>query len=939
MPTAVWGRLRRGDRIAVGILVVVVAGVSLLPTAFGRPLMNGDNLVQNYPLRVLAGQVVREGHLPLWNGWIFSGTPLLAGWNAGAAFPTTWLFAILPDIWAWAINLLVVGLLATLGTYVFLRRQPIGPTGAFIGSATFAFTGFMSGQSVHFGLVLGMSLLPILLIAVDEIARRLVDRPVGDLLAPALLLSAAGALVVLAGEPRAISNDAIVVGIYALAWCWRDPSRAIRLLMVLAAAGCLALALSALQWLPGLQFLRASQRGAGGYVLYSLGSVAPSWSVFFLLPYLLGGYGNFGLATFSGPLNLPELSFGVGILPLVAFISLLPEALRRGSASRLGVWYVLALTGVILALGTNTPFGHVLWHVPLFGSQRLQNRNMGITDFALAVLVAFWADRLATDHESALAVPAGHGVAAGGHRVEAPEHSVNASGPRSERAARWASALPAIAVVVVVAVYLAVPVRLEKWLQVVQLSSGRAHQLAGYLIPACVLAVAVGAFALVAWRLSPRLRQRLLVGLAVVEITFLAANGQFALAPAETIATTNPETAQLAALIGNQGRYALYDPYFYVAPSTQPIAEQLGFFDLGILHKIASVQGYESAISALYEAATGTHQVGNLSLGAISGTTGNVLDLRALLTSPLYLAHPLPDGAAIPILTERGPRFDVAAGEKVLGAEAAAQSGPWLVLPGTFRSWFLPRPVEGAKATFVLDPTVRPQPGKIAVAFVNATGRSVEETAIVSGTRAQAAAPAGFDVVGVRVSAPLRGLTVVLGGVVVASSDGSERQLLDGVLQTALSAPHWRFEGMIGPLPTFVNTESRGPTWIVRAASGNPDSALVPGATTATSVSPAGDEMRTVVTTPSAALLVRSTAFAPGWYAEVQPASRTPAGLLAVHALGTVQAVRIPAGRSVVTWLYRPTTARVGALSTFAATLVFIALCALAWFRRRARAT
>jgi len=95
------------------------------------------------------------------------------------------------------------------------------------------------------------------------------------------------------------------------------------------------------------------------------------------------------------------LSFGVGILPLVAFISLLPVALRRGSRSRLGVWYVLAITGVILALGINTPFGHVLWHVPLFGAQRLQNRNIAITDFALSVLVAFWADRLATDHESA----------------------------------------------------------------------------------------------------------------------------------------------------------------------------------------------------------------------------------------------------------------------------------------------------------------------------------------------------------------------------------------------------------------------------------------------------------------------------------------------------------------------------------------------------------
>jgi len=488
----------------------------------------------------------------------------------------------------------------------------------------------------------------------------------------------------------------------------------------------------------------------------------------------------------------------------------------------------------------------------------------------------------------------------------------------------------------IVVVYLSVPVRLERWLQVPQVVSGQAHQLLGYLIPACLLAIAIGVFALVADRLSPRLRQRLLLGLAVVEITFLAANGQFALAPAETIAATNPETAQLAALIGSQGRYALYDPYFYVAPSTQPIAEELGFFDLGILHKIASVQGYESAISATYEAATGTHQVGNLELNVLSGTTGNVLDLRALLTSPLYLAHPLPDGAAIPILTEQGPRFDVAAGEKVLSGQAPAVTGPWFVPPGTARSWFLPGPVDGASATFVLDPTVKSQSNTLAVAFVDAQGQSVQRTAIVSGTRAHAVAPLGFDVVRIRVSSPLGGRTVVLGGVVVANSSGSGRLLLDGILQSALSSPHWRFAGMIGPLPTFVNSESRGPTWIVRAASGNPDSPLLPGATTATSVGPAGDEMRTVVTTPTAGLLVRSTAFAPGWFATVQPDSGAPGQLLPVHALGIVQAVRVPAGSSVVTWVYRPATARIGALSSFAATLVFLALVALAWFRRRA---
>ena len=120
---------------------------------------------------------------------------------------------------------------------------------------------------------------------------------------------------------------------------------------------------------------------------------------------------------------------------------------------------------------------------------------------------------------------------------------------------------------------------------------------------------------------------------------------------------------------------------------------------------------------------------------------------------------------------------------------------------------------------------------------------------------------------------------------------------------------------------------------MVRPASANPDSPLLPGATTTSSVGPAGDEMRTVVTTPTAGLLVRSTAYTPGWYADIQPASGAPGQPVASpHALGIVQAVRIPAGHFVVSWVYRPITARVGALSSFAATLVFVALLVLLSF-------
>ena len=90
-------------------------------------------------------QDLDHGDLPLWNPYLFSGTPLLGGFNAGAAYPVTWLMAILPVFTAWTLNLALAYDVALAGMYLFLRRQSISSTAATFGAATFAFAGYMSG--------------------------------------------------------------------------------------------------------------------------------------------------------------------------------------------------------------------------------------------------------------------------------------------------------------------------------------------------------------------------------------------------------------------------------------------------------------------------------------------------------------------------------------------------------------------------------------------------------------------------------------------------------------------------------------------------------------------------------------------------------------------------------------------------------------------------
>ena len=70
------------------VLIAIPAAAFVLPDLIGGHLLiTGDNLQQNYPLHVLVGSMLRHGQLPFWNQYIFSGTPLMADFNAGAFYP------------------------------------------------------------------------------------------------------------------------------------------------------------------------------------------------------------------------------------------------------------------------------------------------------------------------------------------------------------------------------------------------------------------------------------------------------------------------------------------------------------------------------------------------------------------------------------------------------------------------------------------------------------------------------------------------------------------------------------------------------------------------------------------------------------------------------------------------------------------------------------
>ncbi len=405
------------DLVSVIAFVVIPVLVFGIPAAAGHPILAGDNLIQNFPLRVLSGRELSNGHLPLWNPYIWSGSPLLAGFNAGALYPLTLLFAFIRPDAAWAFGQIATYSTVAIGLYCLCRHYKLRPIACFLGAFSFAFAGAMSAQSIHIGLIEGTAYLPWGILAILKLSEKcaslerdcsFMSKAFSKIICIEIfgwlsLLAASVGLTILAGEPRAISDNVIVWGLVSL-WALfkRGAKRRMMFLVVLLIGIVIALCLGAIQLIPGLEFLHNSQRSLDTYSNFKVGSLPGAWGLLMLVPQLLGGSGSFGQPHFFGSYQAVEVVSYVGILPLVAFCSLAYQGLSshsRSSRSRSkwSIWYWVAFLGFLLALGGNSAFGQFLWQVPLYGGQRLQSRNLMIVDFALTVIFAFWVDDACTD--------------------------------------------------------------------------------------------------------------------------------------------------------------------------------------------------------------------------------------------------------------------------------------------------------------------------------------------------------------------------------------------------------------------------------------------------------------------------------------------------------------------------------------------------------------
>lgn len=872
----------RGDRVATALLALVPVVLFVAPALAGHAAVVGDNLLQNYPLRVLAGRELAAGHWPTWNPLVFSGTPLLGGMNAGALYPGTVLFAVLPDVAAWVVNLLVVYWTAALGLYALARWCRVAPLAAAVAAATYAFSGAMVGQLVHIGVVQGQSLLPWLVLGQLVLARRVLPtaatssswRSVVRRAAPPTIgIAVVLGLVGLTGEPRTWVDALVVLAVVAaaeLVWHGHAATATTRGRVAYAAATAVAaawgIALALVQVAPGWGFVTVSERHQVTYSFFQSGSWPARWLELLVNPGLLGDNGLLGTPKYFASYNLPEVTGAVGLLALTAVAAAVARCASRGAPTprrALGGFVALCAVGGVLALGSFTPLGHLLYHVPLLGRTRLQNRSMAIFDLGAAALLAWWLD----------AVLAGR-----------PDEAA-LTGPR-----RYVTLAPLATAVALGVAALVGPGFVTQSL----MGAPHTAPLAGGIRWLAAGSLGIAVAYLVALR---RRARRTLVAVALIELACFSVFFQTGLISGTS--TFAPSPAAARALFGSAGRTAIVDPLVQGYHQTVP----LGLANLDVFTGLPSVQGYGSLESQRYVAVTGTERLGSFDGCALARGAFAPLRLAAIAVTRSALAvSPVRD--ASPTTCGVVPRRPSAT--RYLGGTSPVARVVLSPPPG---------------ATLAL--------GVPTVVALGRDGRALRPPAVLAadGRALVASFPGAPRAAAIRLSAP--------GGVRLARTqatlaDGTVLRL-DTAMQVALSAAPWRFEGVAGVLSVFRATAVRPWAWLAPSPAGDAVRLVAQGTDGTAVVS---------VRAVAPARLVRAEAWLPGWTATLASSDAISSREVDVVPDGLVQAVEVPRGVWTVTFAYHAPHLVAGALGSLVGLVALVgSTLALEVARRRDRTT
>lgn len=241
----------------VSILIVVASPiywseVELRHATVASAPENRDLRAYYYPVYEDAYSRLQAGSFPLWDARRLCGMPMLADVRLGIFHPLHVVFAIMPIREAMAVHAYLCLSLSGIVFVLFLRSFGVGAVSALLGGLTYAFSGAAAAAMSRPPLAAALVCLPLVCWAVREYAR-------SPRIATALFMSMSFALLLLSGAVS-LAVSGMLFSVTYCVFLLITPGSVqtryrFRAVCGLFAAIAVALCVTAVQWLPTLQWL------------------------------------------------------------------------------------------------------------------------------------------------------------------------------------------------------------------------------------------------------------------------------------------------------------------------------------------------------------------------------------------------------------------------------------------------------------------------------------------------------------------------------------------------------------------------------------------------------------------------------------------------------------------------------------------------------------
>lgn len=343
----------------------------------GVPIKNQeitDAFSQFYPWRSLVGEFWRVGKPPLWNPYMFAGTPFLATLHSAGLYPLNIVYLFFNDITAWTFLVYLQVLLSALFMCLFLRELNLTKNASILGSIAFAFSGYMIAwlefaTGGHAGLWL-----PLLL----YLELKLVKTVKWQWIIPIALVFF---FVFTAGDFQVPVYVCICYGLFGLN-ITRVHKVGLKYIIFIALAGVAGILLSLPQILPTFELFSNSIRKDDPYIEeYFYGIMHWEKLANFIWPDF---FGNVVTRNYWGKFGYHEYLAFIGVIPLVFLVySLVIKKMKY----ELFFWISFFIS-LLFLFPTPLAFLPFKLHIPALGTSSA-SRLLFFVDFSMAVLAAF----------------------------------------------------------------------------------------------------------------------------------------------------------------------------------------------------------------------------------------------------------------------------------------------------------------------------------------------------------------------------------------------------------------------------------------------------------------------------------------------------------------------------------------------------------------------